>query len=54
MTKLKSLPPLHPLQMKGPAWPKIKDLEGQVELDAAFTFSCQAEMIIFLSYHCVR
>ncbi len=26
---------------------KIKDLEGQVELDAAFTFSCQAEMIIF-------
>ena len=25
----------------------IKDLEGQVELDAAFTFSCQAEMIIF-------
>ncbi|BBU79122.1 hypothetical protein EIMP300_05220 [Escherichia coli] len=48
------MPPLHPLQMKGPAWPIrfkailcLKDLEGQVELDAAFTFSCQAEMIIF-------
>ncbi|MDF4219574.1 DUF406 family protein, partial [Bacillus subtilis] len=26
---------------------KIRDMEGQVELDAAFTFSCQAEMIIF-------
>ena len=26
---------------------QIKDVDKQVELDASFTFSCQAEMIIF-------
>ncbi|EHJ4138287.1 DUF406 domain-containing protein [Escherichia fergusonii] len=26
---------------------QIKDVDNQVELDASFTFSCQAEMIIF-------
>lgn len=54
MTKLKELAAATSSADEGASVAyKIKDLEGQVELDAAFTFSCQAEMII-LSYHCVR
>lgn len=33
MTKLKSLPPLHPLQMKGPAWPtRLRIWRGKLSL----------------------
>ena len=46
MTKLKELAAAASSEGASVAY-KIKDLEGQVELDAAFTFSCQAEMIIF-------
>lgn len=54
MTKLKELAAAASSADEGASVAyKIKDLEGQVELDAAFTFSCRAEMII-LSYHCVR
>ena len=49
MTKLKELAAAASSADEGAsvAYNKIKDPEGQVELDAAFTFSCQAEMIIF-------
>ena len=48
MTKLKELAAAASSADEGASVAyKIKDLEGQVELDAAFTFSCQAEMIIF-------
>ena len=46
MTKLKELAAATSSADEGASVAyKIKDLEGQVELDAAFTFSCQAEMI---------
>lgn len=47
MTKLKELAAAASSADEGASVAyKIKDLR-QVELDAAFTFSCQAEMIIF-------
>ncbi|XNM74615.1 DUF406 domain-containing protein [Escherichia coli] len=47
MTKLKELAAASSADEGASVAYKIKDLEGQVELDAAFTYQCQAEMIIF-------